>query len=291
MRTAPAWHEERIRSFDGTELAVQVAGEGPLVVLANGLGGTWRAWGPFLDRFGTDHRVASWDYRGLYGSGPPATPDAVGLADHAGDLAAVLDWLGGGPAVVIGWSMGVQLGVQFALDEPERVSGLVVVSGVPGAPLTDVPPAALSHHVVPPLSHVIEAGAVPFGLVLQAVVGTGQAPKALRRLGIVAPSCDLDVFGALAHDFARLDWRVYMRTLRALAAHDAWPRVGELDVPTLVLGGTRDRFVSPATMEATAAAIPGAELVVLPGATHYLPVEFPAELDGEIRRFLAERVT
>lgn len=285
-----ALSEERIPSFDGTELAVQVGGEGPLVVLANGLGGTWRAWGPFLDRFGTDHRVASWDYRGLYGSGPPAAPEAVGLADHAGDLAAVLEWLGGGPALVIGWSMGVQLGVQFALDRPEAVTGLVLVSGVPGAPLTDVPLAALSHHLVPPLSRLLEAGAVPLGLALRAVVGTGQAPMALRRLGIVAPSCDLEVFGELADDFARLDWRVYLRTLRALAAHDAWPRVGELDVPTLVVGGTRDRFVSRPTMQATAAAIAGAELVVLPGATHYLPVEFPAELDAEIRGFLARRV-
>lgn len=282
--------EERVRSFDGTDLAVQVAGEGPLVVLANGLGGTWRAWAPFLARFGTDHRIASWDYRGLYRSGPPAEPDAVRLTDHSRDLAAVLDWLGGEPVVVIGWSMGVQLGVQFALDQPDRVTGLVLVSGSPGDPLAGVVHATFGHHVVPPLTHLIELGAHPFGLALQGLVATGQAPTALRALGVVAPSCDLRVFGGLAHDFARLDWRVYMRTMRALAAHDAWPRLGDLRLPTLVVGGTRDAFLPRRTIEATAAAIAGAQLVLMPGATHYLPVEFPVELDTEIRRFLAQRV-
>jgi pimeloyl-ACP methyl ester carboxylesterase len=283
-------HEERVRSFDGTDLAVQVAGDGPLVVLANGLGGTWRAWEPFLARFGTDHRVVSWDYRGLYRSGPPPDPDAVHLADHSRDLGAVLEHVGGGPAVVIGWSMGVQLGVQFALDEPDRVTGLVLVSGSPGDPLAGVLHASVSRHLVPPLAHLIERAAHPFGLALEGLVATGQAPRTLRALGVVAPSCDLEVFDDLAHDFARLDWRVYMRTMRALAAHDAWPRLGELDVPTLVVGGTRDAFLPRRTIEATSAAIAGAELVLMAGATHYLPVEFPVELDAEIRRFLTERV-
>lgn len=292
----PVVHEERVRSFDGTELAVQVVGEGPLVVLANGLGGSLRAWDPFLARFGADHRIASWDYRGLYHSGPPARPDAVRIPDQSGDLAAVLDALGAGPTTVIGWSMGVQVAVQFALDQPGRVTGLVLVSGAPGDPLAGVLagvlPASAGRHVVPPLTHLVEAGALPFGLALRALVATGQAPQALRALGVVAPSCDLRVFGRLAHDFARLDWRVYMRTLRALAAHDAWPALGGLRVRTLVVGGTRDAFLPLRTIEATAAAIPDAELVLVPGATHYLPVEFPVELDAAIRRFLAgSRVT
>lgn len=290
MTAVPTAHEEQVRSFDGTDLAVQVAGEGPLVVLANGLGGTRRAWEPFLARFGTGHRVVSWDYRGLYRSGPPPEPNAVRLSDHCGDLAAVLDAVGGGPAVVIGWSMGVQVGVQFALDEPDRVRGLVLVSGAPGDPLAGVVHSAVGHHVVPPLTHVIEAGALPFGLALQGLVATGRAPTVLRALGVVAPSCDLRVFGELAHDFARLDWRVYMRTMRALAAHDAWPKLVELRVPTLVVGGTHDAFLPQRTIEATAAAIAGAELLLLTGATHYLPVEFPAELAAETLRFLEDRV-
>ena len=86
----PAVRETRILGHDGTDLAVQELGEGRLVVLANGLGGSLRAWAPFLAGFGPGHRVVTYDYRGLYRSGPPPLPDAVTIPDHAEDLLAVL---------------------------------------------------------------------------------------------------------------------------------------------------------------------------------------------------------
>ena len=75
-----------------------------------------------------------------------------------------------------------------------------------------------------------------------------------------------------------------------MGRHDAWPRLGELTVPTLVVGGTRDLFLPEASLRAAVAAIPGAELLVIEGATHYLPLEFPGLLAERIRRFEAEQV-
>ncbi|HET6663065.1 MAG TPA: alpha/beta hydrolase [Acidimicrobiales bacterium] len=283
--------EDRIVGHDGTELAVRVAGEGPLVVLANGLGGSLGAWRPFLERLSPGRCIASWDYRGLYKSGPPARPHAVTVEDHARDLGAVLDWLGGGPAVLVGWSMGVQVVVERALDQPRDAAGLVLVSGAPGDPLAGVLHTAASRHLVPPLTWAVEAAALPFGLAMRALtVAPRPAVAALRGLGVLADGVDMDVFADLAHDFARLDWRVYTRTVRAMGRHDAWGRLGELRVPTLVVGGTADRFLPTATVEAMARVIPAAELCLLEGATHYLPVEFPGELAACVDRFLAERV-
>jgi len=65
--------EARLAGPDGTELSVQEVGTGRLVVLANGLGGSLRAWGPVLERFGPGHRVVAYDYRGLYASVPRRT--------------------------------------------------------------------------------------------------------------------------------------------------------------------------------------------------------------------------
>lgn len=285
MRTG--WSEERIRSHDGTELSVQVGGDGPLVVLANGLGGSLGAWRPFLERFGDGRRIASWDYRGLYRSGPPPHPDAVTVEDHAGDLTAVLAWLGGGPAVLIGWSMGVQVVVTHALRQPDDVRALVLVAGAPGDPLAGVLHTTASRRVVPPLTRAIEAVAVPFGLLMRTVTAAPlPVAKALRAVGILAERADLDVFGDLAHDFGRLDWGTYMRSIRAMGSHDAWARLSELRTPTLVVGGTADLFLPVATLEAMAAAIPGSDLCVLPGGTHYLPVELPAELAACVDGFL-----
>ncbi len=283
--------ERRIRSWDGTELAVQVVGDGPLHVLANGLGGSMRAWRPFREALGPGRRLASWDYRGLYRSGPPARPGAVDVADHARDLGAVLESLGGGPAVLVGWSMGVQIAVAYALDHPGDVTGLVLVSGAPGDPLAGVLHSGAGRVLVPPVAQVVEAVPAPFGAALRALTSSPRtAARALRCIGVLADPVDLEVFADLAHDFARLDWHVYARTVRAMARHDAWARLGELEVPTLVAGGTADLFLPTATVEAMARAIPGAELYIQQGATHYLPVEYPTELAQRVERFLAARV-
>lgn len=289
MASATVRHELLVTS-DGTNLAVQCVGAGRLVLVANGLGGSLRAWAPFLARFGEGHRVVSFDYRGLYRSGAPADPTAVTVEDHARDLLAVHRWAGGEPALVIGWSMGVQVAVEAALAQPDLMTGLVLVAGAAGDPLAGVLHTPLSKVVVPPTTRVVEAGAPLFGAALRLLAASRSGPCVLRRLGVVAPTCDLDTFHALAGEFAGLDWRVYMRTVRSMAEHDARPRLGEVTVPTLVVGGTRDLFLPERELRATSAALADSELLVVDGATHYLPLEFPEVLDRRVRRFEAERV-
>jgi pimeloyl-ACP methyl ester carboxylesterase len=75
-----------------------------------------------------------------------------------------------------------------------------------------------------------------------------------------------------------------------MARHDATSRLDELRVPTLVVGGSRDLFLPVDTLRATAAAVPNSELLVLEGATHYLPLEYPELLARRIRRFEVERL-
>jgi pimeloyl-ACP methyl ester carboxylesterase len=170
------------------------------------------------------------------------------------------------------------------------VRALVLVSGSPGDPLATVLHTRASRWIIPPVTCLVEAGALPFGLAMRAVTAPRGAPELLRRIGILAETADLDAFGELAHEFGRLDWRVYMRTIRAMGRHDAWPRLGQLRVPTLVVGGTADLFLPASAVEAMADAIPDAELWLVPGATHYLPVEVSHELCDRLERFLAERV-
>ena len=64
---------KRFQSFDGTEITYQDTGSGPVIILANGLGGAYESWRHFIAYFRDRYRILSWDYRGLYRSGrPPA---------------------------------------------------------------------------------------------------------------------------------------------------------------------------------------------------------------------------
>jgi pimeloyl-ACP methyl ester carboxylesterase len=115
----------------GGELTVGVWGDrGPLVVAAHGLTATHQAWllvGPDLGR---DHRFVAPDLRGRGGS--RLLPPPYGVTAHAADLAAVVAAYGGGPAVLVGHSMGGLVVVRATRDHPGLVSRAVLVDG--GAP-------------------------------------------------------------------------------------------------------------------------------------------------------------
>ena len=101
-------------------------GEGPAVVLLHGLTATRRyvvMGSNSLERGG--HRVIAYDARG-HGESDPAQP--YDYAALAGDLAGLLDERGIERAVLAGASMGAHTALRFALDQPERVGGLVVIT-------------------------------------------------------------------------------------------------------------------------------------------------------------------
>ncbi|MFC0030940.1 alpha/beta fold hydrolase [Micromonospora chaiyaphumensis] len=112
---------------DGGTIAYEVHGEGPLVVLAHGMGenrATFRHLVPRLVAAG--YRVASVDVRG-HGDSSPRWP-GYAPAEVGGDLLAVVRALGGGPATLVGSSSSAAAVVFAAADAPALVSGVVQVS-------------------------------------------------------------------------------------------------------------------------------------------------------------------
>ncbi|CAB4902599.1 unannotated protein [freshwater metagenome] len=110
-------------------LHVEVAGDGPPVVLLHGLTASHRyvvMGSRHLKRAG--HRVLTYDARGHGASDPAPTSDAYGYDVLADDLVAVLAEHDMPRAVLVGASMGAHTAVRLALRRPELVSGLVVVT-------------------------------------------------------------------------------------------------------------------------------------------------------------------
>lgn len=144
-----ATRELSILTDDGVLLAGEDAGEesAPAIVLLHGLTATRRyvvMGSRLLERSG--YRVIAYDARGHGRSGPAPDPRAYGYARLARDLEAVLDTLGIPRAALAGASMGAHTSLRFALDHPERVSALGLVTpafdpsvpaGMQGAPEGD----------------------------------------------------------------------------------------------------------------------------------------------------------
>jgi pimeloyl-ACP methyl ester carboxylesterase len=282
---APDVEHRTVTSFDGTPIVYQVRGDGPSVVLANGLGGTYSTWRHQYALLGERYRVISWDYRGLFRSGRPARMETLALERQVRDLEIILATEGVERAVFLGWSMGVQHNFEYYRTHADQFAGIVALNGVAGRPFDVVGlPAAQSllQVFVMVLRH--GSGVVSAGTQLASRWG-GLVPT-LQRLGLVSSTLDTEVFHDLAREYSALDFAAYGETLRLLGRHDASDLLHRIHVPTLVVTGTRDLFTPLATAEEMVRSIPDARLAVIEGGTHYAAVEFPRRVNEQIRDFL-----
>jgi pimeloyl-ACP methyl ester carboxylesterase len=283
---APTVQKKTLKSFDGTSIGYQVCGEGPAVVLANGLGGTYSTWRHQYALLGEKYRILSWDYRGLFSSGRPSRLDSFGLDAHIRDLDLLLDAEGIEKTLLVGWSMGVQVNFEYYRKNPGRVAAIVILNGVPGHPFSTAFGGRAFRNIIPLGIGLMKSLAPALGGPTKIVTQWSGLAPTLQAIGMAAKSLDLDVFNDLVHEFASLDFEAYAETLRELGEHDATDLLHRIEVPTLIITGSRDFFTPLPTARAMEQAIPGAKLVVIEGATHYAAVEFPREVNEAIRSFL-----
>lgn len=284
--TRPSYEQNDFTSYDGTRIRVQRYGHGKPLVMANGLGGTFDAWRHVVQALGDRYRILCWDYRGLYGSARPADLSSVTVQSHCRDLELLLEREGVREAVFMGWSMGTQVNFEFHRSHSALMKGLILLNGTCGAPFD----TALG---IPGSKQIILAG-LELMRRFPALISKGsslatswsQLVPVLQQLGLVGQTLDLEIFGALAGEFVKLDFEVYSATLRALGDHDACDVLSTIRCPALVITGDRDVMTPVSTARRIREQIAQCDLVVIPGATHYAAVEFPEEVVGAIEAFL-----
>lgn len=271
---------------DGAPLAGYLSGSsGPVFVLANGLGGPVAAFRHQIEHFARRFRVLTWDYRGLYGSQSGTAPARVDIAAQAEDLEDLLRSVTDERAVVLGWSMGVQVALELAARAPERVRELVLISGAHGRPMTHLR-LPFAGHVLPKLIERLRPHHRIGSRLVELASRSRGVAELVRRARLVSPRLETDEILELARSFTSLDLDVYLRTLAALERHDATPALRNLRIPTLVVAGARDPLFSPRLARELTAQIARSELYVVPRATHYAPLEFPELVNARIERFL-----
>jgi pimeloyl-ACP methyl ester carboxylesterase len=205
---------------------------------------------------------------------------AYSAEDMTGDAIAVLDALGWDSAHLFGHSMGGQLAQRTALRYPGRVASLTSSASLPG----DVGSLAAGRYIHLGLVAKLARLKVPEGR-----EGDLQLGLAAAR-AIASPGYPFDE--AAVRQRIERDQVSGVRDAAAQSrqAGAKWHggRIAAIRVPTLVLHGADDPLLRPAAARRTAAAIPGARLVILPGVGHDLPAEvFPLVAD-EVRA-LADR--
>jgi 3-oxoadipate enol-lactonase len=241
-------------------------GSGEPLLLIMGVGGHHGMWSePFLARLAERFDVIAFDHRGIGDSARAEEPFTIG--DLAADALAVMDHVDWETAHVLGISMGGTVAQELALTAPGRVRSLVLgctwpgplpAGGAWGSSVLDLASAATSD----PLTAA--------KLMFEANVSSTYAERegAFEEFAEVA--------GAVT-----VPGPVILLQMQAATAHDAVDRLGDLDVPTLVIHGTEDRVIRPEAGSVLASLVRGVGLELIDGVGHLFFWEQP-ELSAEL---------
>jgi pimeloyl-ACP methyl ester carboxylesterase len=239
------------------------------VLLLHGFTDSWRSFEGVLPYLPASLHAFALSQRGHGDATRPAT--GYYPQDFAADLAAFMDTLNLGPAIIVGHSMGSIVAQRFAIDYPDRTLGLVLMgscSTVRGNPVA----VDLWNSVVCTLTDPVDPS-----FVLEFQRSTLAQP---------VPQTWLDT---VVRESLKVPARVWRAALAALLDTDFSAQLSTIEAPTLVIWGDQDTFFLRREQEALAAAVAGAQLVVYPGAGHGFHWEDPARCAADLVAFIESR--
>jgi non-heme chloroperoxidase len=237
----------------------------PMLML-HGITDSWRSFEPVLPRLPASVHLFALSLRGHGDSDRPASgyqPDEL-----AADVAAFMDVLGIGPAVIVGHSMGSYIAQRFAIDYPERTSNLVLM----GSFLRLQSFQGAVQFWEDDLSRLTDPIDPAFALAFQESTLAQPIPQAF-----------LDT---VVQESLKVPARIWQAAWKGLMEADHSGEIGSITAPTLIAWGDQDAYFLRTDQEALAAAIKDAQLLIYEGAGHALHWEEPERFAADLMAFV-----
>jgi pimeloyl-ACP methyl ester carboxylesterase len=276
----------------GLRLYYRVDGtEGPWLVCSNGIGVSVFFWEPFAMAMRHRFRVVRWDWRGHGRSDSPRDPDDISVATCVDDMEALIDGLGIEQAVLVGHSMGGQVGFEYYRRHPEKVAALVPTLATAGHAVETFFDTRASLVGLSIFKNAVRAAPRLVTGALRPLLTSGVAEKLARLVHIVDPAlAPHELMVPYMEHLMRMDLRTYVTLAESIQAHDASDMLHTVAVPTLVIAAEKDLFTPLRLAREMAARIPKSELLIIPNGTHAALIEQPDLLSLRVAKFLDERV-
>jgi pimeloyl-ACP methyl ester carboxylesterase len=241
-----------VHTPDGT-VGYRELGSGPPLLLITGAGASMDEWPPsFVDALAAHHTVVVFDNAGVGRTSVVSAPTSLSITAMASQTSALISALRLRRPAVLGWSMGGMIAQALAISHPAQVSRLILAATTAGnGKARPLPPSAATTPLLPPAKLVAQ------------LFPTNQAAAAQAYLNAVDQYPGSYMASAATIHSQNIAVRQWV------AGQDAAGHlVGDLRVPTLVAGGTRDQFMVTANVRLLASSVPGAKLLWFDDAGH-----------------------
>lgn len=248
---------------EGINLYYEIAGEGPVLFLINGISADTRQWEPLIDRLKTSFQVVSYDMRCAGRSGKPNLPFTIG--DLSGETYGLMRHLRHDKVFVLGFSMGGMVAMDLARKHPDGIRKMFLVATAPSLKRphppsddtlnmfrrTDVSPALLAQ-------------------VYETIFGSKYRETVSANDFISFRMSDENPQPAFA----------YIQQGRALEFCDLCEDAGKISVPAVVISGSEDKLIPPENSLWLNSHLINSKLYMFEGIGHMIPVEAPDQLAG-----------
>ncbi|MDA4844443.1 3-oxoadipate enol-lactonase [Hoeflea poritis] len=254
------------------ELQCRIEGEAgnPWLILSNSLATDHAMWQPQIDTLTRTHRVLRYDTRGHGESAAPAGPYA--FDDLVSDVIGLMDALEIEKATFMGLSLGGMTALGLALDHPDRIERILCCDARADAP--DLYKQMWPAMIKKAREEGMDALVAP---TLERWFSTNFRTNPTNRPALEATG---DMIRRTAVEG-------YAGCASALMRLDYLPRLSQIAIPAHFIVGEHDPAAPPNVMREMAAATPGADFTVIPGAAHLSNVERPDVFNDIVATWLA----
>jgi pimeloyl-ACP methyl ester carboxylesterase len=236
-------------SINGVRIFFAQFGQGPSTLFLHGGLANSNYWGYQIDDISRNFLVTVMDTRGHGRS--PLTSDTFGYGVFAKDALALMDYLQISRTTLVGWSDGAITGLQLALTQPSRLSGLFAFganSNLEG----------------------LKAGGAHSG------VFPSFSSRARKEYSELSP--DPKKWSSLQQGLGKM-WRREPNFSRA--------QLGTIKLPVTIADGEYEEIIKPEDTRQMAESIKGARLAILPSVSHFAMLQNPTRFNETIRKFLS----
>lgn len=255
-------------------------GAGPAVICVHGLSGNWMNWLENIPQLARGHRVIALDLPGFGRSPMPSSEVTIGL--YCDVLIALMHKLGLETATLIGNSMGGQISAKLAIEHPELIDRLVLVS--PAGVTTDIARNPQVLWVLKTFGWLYSAGARTASLGSDPLSKSAPLRRALLSVvcrypeRLPGPLVQRQLAGAGTPGFAP--------SVLAIGRCDLTDELERIEMPTQLIWGRNDRIIPSTDVRLWRRDVELSESVIYEDTGHVAQFERPARFNADVAGFL-----
>lgn len=261
----------------------------PLIIFNYGLVCSqlqWKYQVPFLEESG--YQILLHDYRAHFSSSGEENIETCTYKNIVSDLEGLLNIYDTKCAVLIGHSMGVNICLEFAKKHPEKVKGLILISGSVFPPSDVMFDSTFCNILMPFLEKMAKKNPSLHKLIMSGAYKNPLIRKIVKNGGFNPEKINNDFVKNYLQKISELPPMLFFQLYNEMQNHNIINSLENINAKTLILGGDKDNIIPNYLQYILKTYLKNSELYIIKDGSHVPQADFPETVNDRIHHFLIQ---